>query len=73
MFKAILIIILFLSLGISAKDLITYKATYEKQLQKLEVIHKGKVDKLNKSYAEMLQKLLLKVQRSGDFKNTIAV
>ena len=62
-----------MSLGISAKDLITYKATYEKQLQKLEVIHKGKVDKLNKSYAEMLQKLLLKVQRSGDFKNAIAV
>ena len=49
-----------LAVSLSAKDLATYKDIYEKQLQKIDALHKTKVDKVLKLYPEMLSKLFLK-------------
>ena len=57
----------------SAKDLKTYKATYEKEMGILILSHGMKMAELGQQYTKALDVLLNKVKKAGDLDKTTAV
>jgi hypothetical protein len=59
--------------NVSANDLKTYKATYEKNLQEIILSHGIKMSELGQQYTKSLDSLLARVKRAGDLDKTTAV
>ena len=57
----------------SAKDLPTYKATYEKQMEEIILSHGMKMTEVGQQYTKSLDALLAKVKKAGDLDKTTAV
>jgi len=57
----------------SAKDLKTYRATYEKKLDEIILFHGMKMTELGQQYTKSLDALLAKVKKDGDLDKTLAV
>ena len=59
--------------ALPAKDLVTYKTSFEKQMSIIESSHEKKNDKLNTSYDKVLDKLLIAVQKTGNLDHATTV
>lgn len=57
----------------SAKDLATYRATYEVHLDELSQSHRMSMTELGQKYTSSLDALLAKVKKAGDLDRTTAV
>jgi len=57
----------------SAKDLRTYKASYDKQMEKIILSHDMKMIYLGQQYTKSLNELLTRVKKQGDLDKTTAV
>lgn len=57
----------------SAKDLKTYKATYEKQMEEIILSHGMKMTDPGQQYTKSLDALLAKVKKAGDLDKTTGV
>ena len=69
----ILVTILIAAGVASAKDLKTYKATYDKSLEKIMLSHGMRMTDLEQQYANSLDILLTNVKKTGNLEGTVAV
>jgi len=57
----------------SAKDLATYKATYEKEMENIILSHGMRMTEMFQQYTKFLDTLLAKVKKGGDLNTTTTV